>query len=416
MNIRLFSYLNNELQGIWIDKEDGVVSIIVKTSVPIIKSLWSGAPIKLAIGRITEKQVLVLGLIIEDNAENPYIIAYPPREESEIYGLNSLLLGDYRCIQITLFDSHTLRVMDMKVVLNDVGIKDEINLSQSNWFNLTSGFREGTEVLDMFYKNIMIEDKISKEQKIIKLPLTVMDKKTYLSNVYEPNGTVLSYDLSVSENGSEGYDQEALIYHSLRHVFSGEEVVRSPNIIEGNKEREFVDILVMENDCILSIQSKASSLIEMGLKSYSKLCSMYRKKALQGIDQVKGIIPILKNDVIIKDGDVLINLERSENIFHLVVISDLVLNNDGENEVFAEVETLKLNKSARVLVMSIEGLINFIKISRLNKKLFWRALEKKYNFSINNRKILINDIDSSQEHNLPFISTEQYISLLRGDR
>ncbi len=416
MNTRLFAYLNNELQGLWIDKEDEIINILVKTSIPIIKSLWSGAPIKLTIGQLTDKRLLALALIIEDNAENPYVIAYPPREESEVLGLHSLLSGNYRGIQLTFFDSNTLRSMDMTVELINSNIKHKINLFNSNQYNLISGFKEASDVMDIFYNNVMTEGVTSENIEILKLPLSVIDKKTYLATVYEPNDTALSYELDVSNNGSEGYDQEALIYHSLRQIFSTEEMIHSPNITEGNKEREFVDILVMESGCILSIQSKASSLIEMGLKSHTKLCGMYRKKALQGIEQVKGTIPILKHDILIKNGDASINLKRSENVFHLVIISDLVLNGEGENEIFSEIEGLKVNKDAKVLVMSVEGLVNFIKISRLNKKLFWHALETKYNFSMSNRTILIRDIDSSQEYNLPFIAPDQYISLLRGNK
>lgn len=61
-------------------------------------------------------------------------------------------------------------------------------------------------------------------EKIISLPLSVIDKKSYLASVHEPNDTILTYEFSVSENGSEGYEQEALIYHALRQVFSPEEV------------------------------------------------------------------------------------------------------------------------------------------------------------------------------------------------
>ncbi|HCU2151191.1 TPA: hypothetical protein OUI47_004597, partial [Escherichia coli] len=78
------------------------------------------------------------------------------------------------------------------------------------------------------------------------------------------------------------------------------------------------------------------------------------------------------------------------------------------------ISNLKESKGAKVLVMSLEGLVNFIRLSRLNKRMFWAMLEAKYKFSIKNRTILIRDIDSSQENNLPLLATDQYLSLLRG--
>ncbi len=159
---------------------------------------------------------------------------------------------------------------------------------------------------------------------------------------------------------------------------------------------------------------KHQSLIEMGLKSHEKLCSMYKKKALQGIDQVKGVIPILNNDVVINyDGRECL-IKRRKGIYHLVIISDLVLEKEGAEKIYNEISNLKESKGAKVLVMSLEGLVNFIRLSRLNKRMFWAMLETKYKFSIKNRTILIRDIDSSQENNLPLLATDQYLSLLRG--
>ncbi|MEM8006487.1 hypothetical protein Q4R45_20195, partial [Morganella morganii subsp. sibonii] len=101
--------------------------------------------------------------------------------------------------------------------------------------------------------------------------------------------------------------------------------------------------------------------------------------------------------------------------YHLVLISDLVLDENSANEIFEEVDRLYKEKGAKVLVMSIEGLVNFVKVSRLHKELFWVNLESKFQFSLKNKTILIRDIDSSQEKNLPFIASDQYISHLRGE-
>lgn len=409
MNTKLLAYLNNELHGVWIDSENRNIHIILKSSIPIIKSAWSGAPIHLLVGLSTEKNILVIGMLIEDNVDNPFLLAYPPREEDEIKGLDLLLSGDYDDIQLTFFDSHTMRVMDLKIKVSGNLSGKYLKNFCANSYSLNSGFREGNEAMDEFCNNALTGN-----EKIFSLPLSVIDKKSYLASVHEPNDTALTYEFSASKKGSEGYEQEALINHALRQIFSPEEVFFSPDVIEGNKKRELVDILVVENDHVLSIQSKASSLIEMGLKSHEKLCSMYKKKALQGIDQVKGVIPILNNDVVISHDGMEHLIKRRRGFYHLVIISDLVLEKEGAEKIYDEISNLKESKGARVLVMSLDGLVNFIKLSRLNKRMFWEMLETKYKFSIKNRTILIRDIDSSQENNLPLLATDQYLSLLRG--
>lgn len=409
MNSKILAYLNNELHGVWIDSDNRNIHIMVKSSITIIKSVWSGAPIHFLVGLSTEKNILVIGMLIKDNVDNPFLLSYPPREKDEIKGLDLLLSDNYDDIRLTFFDSHTIRVMDLKIKVSENLPDKYLNRFGDKSYSLNSGFRESNEALDEFCKSALTDN-----DKIISLPLSVIEKKSYLAIVYEPNDTVLTYEFSVSNNGSEGYEQEYLINHALRQVFSPEEVFLSPKVIEGNKKRELVDVLVVENDYVLSIQSKASSLIEMGLKSHEKLCSMYKKKALQGIDQVKGVIPILNNNVVINhDGrDYLIKCRR--NVYHLVIISDLVLEKEGAEKVYDEINNLKESKGATILVMSLDGLVNFIKLSRLNKRFFWAMLETKFKFSIKNRTILIRDTDSSQENNLPLLATEQYLSLLRG--
>ncbi|MEY0245627.1 hypothetical protein AB7W15_08910 [Morganella morganii] len=410
MNYRLLAYLNNELHGVWIDHVEERIHLHVKTSIPIIKSIWSGAPIKLVISQLTEKHLLVLGMIIVDNATSPYILAYPPREKSEIKGLESLLHLNYKQIYLSFYDANTMKVMDFVV-----DVKDSHKPYESDTYTLISGYKEGTEALELFFKSVLYDSDLQNTQNTIKFSLRIQSKKAYLSSIYEINDTKLEYDISYGANGSEGYDQENFAYHSLRQIFSSNEAFHSPNVMEGRKERELVDILISEGECILSIQSKASSLIEKGLNSHDKLCSMYKKKAFQGLNQVKGVIPKLKNDIIINNGDAEIFIGKKHNIYHLVLISDLVLDENSANEIFEEVDRLYKEKGAKVLVMSIEGLVNFVKVSRLHKELFWVNLESKFQFSLKNKTILIRDIDSSQEKNLPFIASDQYISHLRGE-
>ncbi|HGU1475705.1 TPA: hypothetical protein ACM7BF_003771, partial [Escherichia coli] len=77
MNTKLLAYLNNELHGVWVDSENRNIHIILKSSLPIIKSVWSGAPIHFLVG-LSTKNILVIGMLIEDNVDNPFLLAYPP--------------------------------------------------------------------------------------------------------------------------------------------------------------------------------------------------------------------------------------------------------------------------------------------------------------------------------------------------
>lgn len=413
MNAKLFAYLNSEQNALWIEKHGDVIHIIAKSTLPVIKSLWSGAPIELIIGAMTEENILVLGLVIEDNPENPFLIMYPPRENEEIRGLDRLLSGEYKKIKMSFFDAHTIRVMDMTVRIADRKDDDRISgLTQINKYSLISNYRDGQTAMNYFTEKVF---DVKNENGILKFPLYVEDKHAYHAIVYEPNNTKLEYEFHVSRDGSEGYDQESLVYHSLRQLFSADEVFKSPVVEEGKKDRELVDVLVVEGDHILSIQSKASSLIEIGLKTHKKLNSMYKKKTLQGIDQVKGVIPIFDNDVILKQEGRNHHVRKSDEVYHLVIITDLVINEEDDKVIHAETNKLYNKKGAKIMVMSLDGLANFVKFSRLHKKLFWMNIKTRFNFAMRNKTIRIHDIDSSMEHNLPLLAPENYIKKINSE-
>ncbi len=71
-----------------------------------------------------------------------------------------------------------------------------------------------------------------------------------------------------------------------------------------------------------------------------------RKKALQGIDQVKGVIPILNNDVVISHDGMEHLIKRRRGVYHLVIISDLVLEKEDAEKIYDEISNLKESKGA----------------------------------------------------------------------
>ncbi|MCZ5724448.1 hypothetical protein O5282_18615 [Escherichia coli] len=50
---------------------------------------------------------------------NLILLAYPPEKADEIKGLDLLLSGAYDGILLSFFDSHTMRVMDLKIKVSE---------------------------------------------------------------------------------------------------------------------------------------------------------------------------------------------------------------------------------------------------------------------------------------------------------
>ncbi len=87
-----------------------------------------------------------------------------------------------------------MRVMDLKIKVSENLPDKNLKKLHANSYSLNSGFREGNEAMDEFCNNALTGN-----EKIISLPLSVIDKKSYLASVHEPNDTELTYEFSTSK-------------------------------------------------------------------------------------------------------------------------------------------------------------------------------------------------------------------------
>lgn len=392
MQETIFPYLDSENTGIWIDKRGPNVFFVIKTNQIIIKSILNNATVKLTVLLYGNKNTMKLMATIYDNAERPFVITYTPRSNVEVSGLYAFITGEFDDIKLMLFDEFSMNTSIIDINSNTI-YQQLMEIDQDMIrYSLVSNTDEAISVMNN-------EVELNEYYDFL---ITQKQAKTFLSCCIEPDGERVSYNPSDAGNGREGYTQEDLIHHALKTFFSNESVFHSPTIIEGIKKREFVDVLVMDEEHLLVVQSKALCLIESGLKSYKRLCSDYYRGCNKGINQVRGVIPLLKSELKLNDSEVTIPVCENKNIYHMVIVSELLLSEEHAKDVFDRINKLHTNDGAKIIIMSFEGLINFIKICVGNRVKFWKYLELRFNASISNNTIMIKDIDSSLNEKLKF--------------
>lgn len=391
-------YLESENIGFWIDYsyEDKSVGIIVKIPFTAIKGILLNAKVEfhLAIASASSRH-LCIGMTIYDIEENPAVYVTTIRDKREVKGLHKLLYGSYDNITLTFYNEFTHPVVWADVKFED-GFLEESKRLVNVGFSTTKSFKNSYEASDSFYKKIIPDFVCNNEYdtQINSSYLKLENIKSILSSVVVPGLSDLSYDLSEGENGSEGYVQEEMIAHALSYLF-GDEVLRSPNIKQGDKTRELIDVAVIDSSSVLLIESKASAIIEKG-----KLVSLPRRNSntygliKKAISQVEGVAKLCKNGVVFftdgKNGEIM----PSQNIHIIIVVSEIIYD-DPDSQFNHSTNSIYDDNGCKVQLMDLGMLINFIKLSRMNKVRFWKKLDERFELSYKNLTYNIKDIDSS---------------------
>ena len=113
--------------------------------------------------------------VIEDNVDNPFLLAYPPKKEDEIKGLDLLLSGDYDGIQLTFLTRIQCVLWNLKIKVSENLPDKNLKKLHTNSYSLNSGFRKAMKQWMNFATNAL-----TVTRKIISLPLSVIDKNLTL--------------------------------------------------------------------------------------------------------------------------------------------------------------------------------------------------------------------------------------------
>lgn len=396
----MLKYLQSESIGFWIDfsHTEKTVEFFSKIPLNTIKGIFLGAKLEFHFAYINAKsRHLVLAMTVYDIADNPTIYTYAIRDKKEVAGLGKLLKGSYERINFTIYDDFTHPALWGSINLEENTIK-EVQARNNNGFSTVKTFAMSNEVTDVFYSKFIPEHQSNTDYtcEIVTQYFSFDKINNIMSIVPNTNRSTLQYDLSEGVNGSEGYIQESMLFYILSHLFM-DNILLSPSHIDGEKKRELTDILINDGDNILLIESKGGGVIEKGkvLDNFRRRSGI-TKEINKAIRQIEGVSKRCLKGVEIIDGEgtIIANINKEDNKHVLIVVTEL-LYNDPNNDFNARTNEIYEKTGCKIQVISISSLVNFIKLSRGIRQLFWAALEDRFKLSYENSTYFIQDIDSS---------------------
>lgn len=396
-NSKISRYLSAESVGFWVDyaPDSKAVGLVCKLPLMILKSILLGAKVDLHF-MFTEipNRYLTIGVTVHDVEDNPSMYVYPIRDKIEIKGLNKLL--EKKRIEIAFYDDFSHPAISCATNL-PLEFIEKLKILKNKGFTTVKDFFIGHAVTESCFKALhdSYESSSSLPTSIASCSLELYAIKSLLIGAHESVVNKIYYDLFDGKNGSEGYIQEDMIKYALSYLFMNN-VVSSPMIREGNKDREFTDIAVFDNNDILLIESKASAIIEKG-----RLTNSFRRESgtskliKKAISQVEGVSKLCHSGVEVNIGVENTNIIDSSNNIHIFIVVTELIYLDQEPSFNELTNKIYDETGCKVQVVDLSSLINIIKLSRGIPKAFWKHLEGRFELSYYNKTYNIRDIDSS---------------------
>ncbi|QII39489.1 hypothetical protein G3M83_18225 [Rouxiella badensis] len=391
-------YIESENIGFWFDYDfyTKTVGIMAKLPSSIIKSVLVGAKVEIHFSFTMVKTIhLAIGMTIHDSDDDPAVYVSTVRDKKEVKGLRKLINNEQEFVTVTFFNEFTHPVVWGDIEF-DTAFISRLKKSVNNGFSTTKTLGNSNDVSDSFYKVLVpgFECVASYETQVISALLSISSIKSILSSVKVPQLSEISYDLSKGENGSEGYVQEEMVAHILSYLFGGS-VMKSPQVNYGEKVRELTDVIAIDENNILLVESKTSSIIEKGrLVSSERAKNGVNGLLKKAISQINGVAKMCVKGIEVYEANKRFSFNATNNIHILIVVSELNYS-DPERKFNKLTNDIYDRTGCKVHVMDIMALSNFVKISRLIKPLFWMNLESRFKCSYENLTYNIKDIDSS---------------------
>jgi hypothetical protein len=223
--------------------------------------------------------------------------------------------------------------------------------------------------------------------------LTIENITNVLMMDFEPH-KVARYKLG---EGNEGTTQEELLVLKLSILFK-DKVYHSPQKIRGNKEREFVDILVLTDSYNLLLSSKAMSLYETDYsKSWERRVSNLSSHAEEALGQLFGAAKSMKRNEVVSsltDKNV-IDFDRTLPTHALAIISEYLDSATAWEECLKSVRQIYNETGCMAHVIDINEFIYMMKLANNSHTRFEDILDTRFNAILENSTFSIYSKDSS---------------------
>lgn len=280
--------------GLWPElvNDGSEIELAVKLGAHLAKAILKGAPVTLVIAvvRVSEKSVRVVGLTIEDDKNDPAFLHHPQETVRDQQLFAALLAKD--CSWLTFFDELVRPVMSARVIWN----KDETSKAIAE-LQRTSPHYEGSSLP-------LLEDAMAH---------ALDDFGKWRRGGEKPAATVwatipLQFEnlrpLSVSSaeagefsvaDSDEGGALEKSTYLLLEANFPGM-VYLNPQFDDGPIQREFADVLIVAKAELFVVQSKVMAMLDRDpSQTTSRRVANVVSNIQKAVSQLRGSVRMLRS-------------------------------------------------------------------------------------------------------------------------
>lgn len=324
---KLMKRLVSSNGGIYFEenRRGNIPIILIKAPAYAIKSIINGAKIKIILSadNIKNKMIGCIGVNIEDDPKKPLnlyrtlthvdkkqmnlfkkIINNKNKNENDIIFFDELcrpvISGNHKITDINI--KKTNQTVECISLAPDITKKMQRKIMDLYEVNLNRLF----EVKDInfdFWEEIFLKLSLNDANNIIHI-----DTGKYLIDQKDEGG---------------GLEQTA---HQMLKFLYGKDCYRSPQVGEGNKQRELTDILAYKDSHLCIVESKALSIIKNKKpKSTFRRVSNIKKDIKKGLKQIQGAVRKIRNgNKVFSTNDKLIKLKEDYVEIHgCILISEM---------------------------------------------------------------------------------------------
>ena len=327
-------------EGVWIEELiDGSVVMVCKAPTVAITAAYRGATCSFltSIVSVDQAQILCLGLRIQDEPENPYVVMQPlapshvPRVEkllesstpSAIYFFDEL----GHCV---LAASCKLQPLASNVALSglrssSVTPLDEIAPDPDTLVTTLE------RALDAFQKRIRGPSDGTPRPVLMsqEIPLALQMWKPIPTIEVSPTAETLEFQI----DDDEGQQLERSVYSCFDSIYPGCSFM-SPEVQRGNVRRELTDVLSFDHDSnhLCVVQTKALSVLQTNASRHSRRrTSSVEKDISKALKQLTGAIRRIRNgdQIYNRQGVPIVIPDQSDCLVHgIALVSEMYVSVD----------------------------------------------------------------------------------------
>ena len=336
---RVYNKMRAEAASIWyVPANNGEdIAVLIKAPTPTLKAMVSGCSIKLLFGK--KDNYLCTGVRIEDMPDTPLLLSGAQIVLEEHETLFELL--NRKNSPLFLFNEMDICVASSSINLLEKDISSlRVLLGGQSSLYVGEFNADVSFALDCFVSSIDTT-KIYPNAHNIPFVEVVPNIDVWKSNNICFIGNDTCCDMNISSK-NEGANFENTIWSSLESVFPNT-LHKSPQIRQGEKTREFTDVLAHYENGSFLIEAKDLSVIKAGFnKEETKRLSGIQKQVKKAIKQLVGATKAFKQGSVLLDtkGNE-INVDRSIPPHCIILIAELMTCGDWDEITQQILEAIK---------------------------------------------------------------------------